>query len=158
MFTPSVFASGVPGAGRIYNIIYLTHMILIVVNMIYLYGWYWRRYGGRCIEEKELYLYQGISMLAAFFIFGITAAVNQDTYTSVSAIVSIADGEAQKYRQEEEKRIEILMNESIPDPVLKEFSVKPYLLFYEDIEEDTGNWKNIRMSQYYRKHSVSLQG
>jgi len=158
MFTPSVFASGVPGAGRIYNIIYLTHMILIVVNMIYLYGWYWRRYGGRCIEEKELYLYQGISMLAAFFIFGITAAVNQDTYTSVSAMVSIADGEAQKYRQEEEKRIEILMNESIPDPVLKEFSVKPYLLFYEDIEEDTGNWKNIRMSQYYRKHSVSLQG
>ena len=62
----------------------------------------------------------------------------------------------QRYREEEERRMEILADESAHDAVLEEFSVKPYLLFYEDIEEDTGNWKNVRMSQYYRKNSVSL--
>ena len=76
MFTPSVFASGVPGAGRIYNIIYLTNLVLIVVNMIYLYGWYWKKYGEKRVEEKKLDFYQIVSMMAAFFIFGITAAVN----------------------------------------------------------------------------------
>ena len=156
MFTPSVFASGVPGAGRIYNIIYLTHLLLIVVNMIYLYGWYWKRYGEKQIEEKKLSFYQIFSMLTAFFIFGITAAVNHDTYTSVSAATAIVDGEAQRYKEEEKRRMEILADGSIPDAVLDEFSVKPYLLFYEDIEEDTGNWKNVRMGQYYRKNSVSL--
>ena len=50
-----------------------------------------RRKAGR---RKKLDFYQIVSMMAAFFIFGITAAVNHDTYTSVSAVMAIVDGEA----------------------------------------------------------------
>ena len=156
MFTPSVFASGIPGAGRIYNIIYLTHLILIVVNMIYLYGWYWRRYGEKKIAERDFFCYHAASFGAACFIFGITAAVNLDTYTSVSAAASLMSGEAEEYQKEQEKRLEILEDTDQPDAVLKEFSEKPYLLFYEDIEADPKNWKNLRMSDYYRKNTVCL--
>lgn len=156
MFTPSVFASGIPGAGRIYNIIYLTHLILIVVNMTYLYGWYWIRYGGKKMEERELFIFRSASFGAAAFIFGITAAVNFDTYTSVSAMVSVLSGEAAEYQKQQEERQLILEDTKQPDAALREFTEKPYLLFYEDIEEDIGNWKNLRMSSYYRKDTVRL--
>ncbi len=156
MFTPSVFASGIPGAGRIYNIIYLTHLLLLVINMIYLYGWYWVRYGGKKMEERHLLTFRLAAFGAAGFIFGITAAVNIDTYTSVSAVASILSGEAAEYQKQQEERLLILENPKISDAVLREFSEKPYLLFYEDIEEDTGNWKNLRMSSYYRKNTIRL--
>ncbi|MFQ8702558.1 MAG: DUF6056 family protein [Eisenbergiella sp.] len=156
MFTPSVFASGIPGAGRIYNIIYLTHLLLLVINMIYLYGWYWVRYGGKKMEERHLLTFRLAAFGAAGFIFGITAAVNIDTYTSVSAVASILSGEAAEYQRQQEERLLILENPKISDAVLREFSEKPYLLFYEDIEEDTGNWKNLRMSSYYRKNTIRL--
>ena len=97
-----MFASGIPGAGRIYNIIYLTHLLLLVVNMIYLYGWYWVRYGGKKIEERYLLTFRLAAFGSAGFIFGITAAVNIDTYTSVSAVASILSGEAAEYQKQQE--------------------------------------------------------
>lgn len=42
MFTESIYAGGGPGAGRIYNVIFLTYLILIMLNLVYLYGWYWK--------------------------------------------------------------------------------------------------------------------
>lgn len=82
--------------------------------------------------------------------------MNLDTYTSVSAAASLMSGEAEEYQKEQEKRLEILEDTDQPDAVLKEFSEKPYLLFYEDIEADPKNWKNLRMSDYYRKNTVCL--
>jgi len=71
-------------------------------------------------------------------------------------VASILSGEAAEYQRQQEERLLILENPKISDAVLREFSEKPYLLFYEDIEEDTGNWKNLRMSSYYRKNTIRL--
>ena len=71
-------------------------------------------------------------------------------------MASILSGEAAEYQKQQEERLLILENPQLSDAVLQEFSEKPYLLFYEDIEEDTGNWKNLRMSSYYRKNTVRL--
>ena len=96
--------------------------------------------------------------LAAIFCFGIIAGVDPDQFTSVSAVVSLMSGEAQEYRKQEEERLEILYDDAARDVELKEFSSKPYLLFYEDIEANKENWKNIRMSGYYGKDSVRMIG
>ena len=57
MFTESIYAGGGPGAGRIYNVIFLTYLILIMLNLVYLYGWYWKKYGsGKKVEEKDIQL------------------------------------------------------------------------------------------------------
>lgn len=56
----------------------------------------------------------------------------------------------------QEERLEILLDDTISDAELKEFTVKPYLLFYEDIEPDAKIWKNLRMRDYYRKNTVRL--
>lgn len=156
MFTPSVYASGEPGAGRIYNIIYLTHLLFIVINLLYLYGWYWKKYGEKKMEQKDVSLYQAAVFCGAAFCFLITAGVNADAFASTSAAASLVTGEAREYKRQQEERLEILLDDEIRDAELKDFTVKPYLLFYEDIEPDAGNWKNIRMRDYYRKNSVRL--
>lgn len=157
MFTPSVYASGNPGAGRIFNTIFLTYLILIVVNLIYLYGWYWMKYGcEKKMEDRELQIWHIAGTLGAAFCFLIVAGVTPERFTSVSAALSLAEGEAEAYWNQEEERLDILRDSSIQDAELKEFTRKPELLFYEDIEAETDNWKNVRMSGYYGKNTVKL--
>ncbi|MDO4333616.1 MAG: hypothetical protein Q4C58_13150 [Eubacteriales bacterium] len=159
MFTPSVYASGDPGSGRIYNIIFLTHLLLIVVNLVYFYGWYWKKYqAAKRMEEKDLRIYHISSALGVAFCFIIAAGVNQDAFTTTSALSSLLKGEAASYKQQQEERLELLLDETVKDAELKEFVNKPYLLYYEDIEADADNWKNVRMSGYYRKDTVKLAG
>lgn len=157
MFTESIYAGGGPGAGRIYNVIFLTYLILIMLNMVYLYGWYWKKYGSeKKVEEKDIQIWHIASAIGAGFCFLIVSGVTPDTFTSVSAAKSLLNGEAQAYQMQEQERVAILQDTSIENAELEEFQNKPYLLFYEDIEEDTNNWKNVRMSSYYRKNSVKL--
>lgn len=157
MFTPSVYASGNPGAGRIFNTIFLTYLILIVVNLIYLYGWYWMKYGcEKKMEDRELQIWHIAGTLGAAFCLLIVAGVTPERFTSVSAALSLAEGEAEAYWNQEEERLEILRDSSIQDAELKEFTRKPELLFYEDIEPEADNWKNVRMSGYYGKNTVKL--
>ena len=93
MFTPSVYASGNPGAGRIYNTIFLSYLILIVLNLVYLYGWYWKKYGAeKRMEEKDFQIWHIAGIFAAIFCFGIVAAVSPDEFTSVSAAASLISG------------------------------------------------------------------
>lgn len=157
MFTPSVYASGVSGAGRIYNIIYLTYLLLLVVNMIYLYGWFVKKCGVRSmISEKDDIIYRCVSLLGIGFCAVLFAAVVPERFTASSALNSIVSGEAKIWQQEEEERMEILLDDEVRDAEIKEFSVKPALLFYEDIEAKADDWKNNRMSKYFRKNSVRL--
>ena len=84
MFTESIYAGGVPGAGRIYNVIFLTYLILIMLNLVYLYGWYWKKYGsGKKVEEKDIQLWHIASAAGAVFCFLIVAGVTPDAFTSV---------------------------------------------------------------------------
>ena len=111
---------------------------------------------GKKVEEKDIQLWHIASAAGAVFCFLIVAGVTPDAFTSVSAAKSLLNGEAQAYRAQEQERVAILEDTSIENAELKEFQNKPYLLFYEDIEADTNNWKNVRMSSYYRKNSVIL--
>lgn len=157
MFTPSVYASGGPGAGRIYNIIYLTYLLLLVFNMLYLYGWFVKKCDvRRRIGEKEDAVCRVSVLLGAGFCAALFAAVVPEQFTSVSALNCIVSGEAGVWQQEEQERMEILLDDAVRDAEIREFSVKPSLLFYEDIEAEADNWKNIRMSGYFRKDSVRL--
>lgn len=157
MFTPSVYASGEPGAGRIYNIIYLTYLLLVIVNMLYLYGWFVKKCGvQRRNDAAEGNVYRITVLVAAVFCAMLFAAAVPERFTSVSAINSIVNGEARTWKQEEQERLEILLDDAVKDAEIREFSVKPELLFYEDIEKEPDNWKNIRMSGYFGKDSVRL--
>ena len=158
MFTPSIYANGQPGAGRIYNIIYLTYLLLIVVNLVYLYGWYWKKYGvEKKLEEKDERIWQAAVLLVAGFCFCIEAGVDTGSFTSTSAMMSLISGEAQEYKMQQDQRMKLLLDESVTDVALQAFSIKPELLYYEDIEYDPSGWINTRMANYYRKSVVWLE-
>ncbi len=156
MFTPSVYASGNPGAGRIFNVIYLTFLLLITFDLFYLTGWCLHRYGAR-VEKKKLEAGKLCGLAAFLFCAALFVKAKPEEFTASAALQSLVSGEAASYRAQQEVRLEQLLDDTVDDAVLMEFTVKPQLLFYEDIEEDPEGWKNVRMRDYYRKHSVRLQ-
>lgn len=171
MFTPSLFATGVPGGGRVFNIIYLDSQLLLAGNLFYCMGWMFRKwqgawYGGAaegkengvsCLDRKETLQYLAGLLLFGVVIGAMYAKVNPDYFTSTSAIRSLVSGEAAAYGEESKERERILQEEKTDEVVIPKLRTHPYLLFWSDIEEDQGDWKNKSMAKYYQKEAVSGQ-
>ncbi|MBR5248849.1 MAG: hypothetical protein IKV27_07920 [Lachnospiraceae bacterium] len=51
----------------------------------------------------------------------------------------------------------MLEEESGDNAELKPFTVRPYLLFFDDIKEDQFHWINKSMADYYGKEKVTLK-
>lgn len=62
-------------------------------------------------------------------------------------------GEAATYKQEADERIAIL-NEKGNISELSEFTVRPHVLYFDDITEDEDNWKNQAVANWYGKEKV----
>lgn len=164
-FTPNIYALQILGAGRVLNLYRLNFYVLIYANELYWIGWLWRRYrechpeemkAVNCQEVRNSYLLPGwivggIVLCLSLFAWG------GQTLTTVSAVHSLRHGEAKQYRQEYEERLLLLENSDSKEAYLKHFSVKPYLLYFGDIVEDTEDWVNKAIATYYDKDIVGLQ-
>ena len=155
MFTPSLYAMGVAGGGRIFNIIFLDYLFLIILNIYYFLGWIYRHCGlgenkVSCVESSNIKIYLLVLLCVTIFIGGLYSEVNPDYFTSTSAIKSLVSGEAADYGAETAKRTIQLQNNRQKSIQLEIFKTKPYLLYYSDIEIDADDWKNNSMERYYR--------
>lgn len=169
MFTPGLFATGIPGSGRAFNIIFLDSQLLLAGNLFYCMGWMFRKWQGvwcggaaerkensvSCLERKETLQY-----LIGIFLFGVMIGamytkVNPDNFTSTSAIYSLASGEAAAYGEETRERERLVREIKADEITLPKLRTHPYLLFLGDIEEDQGDWKNKSMARYYQKEAIS---
>lgn len=74
-------------------------------------------------------------------------------YSSYIAYVELKNGEAKEYYSTYEKRLEQI-SEGNPDVVLEDYSVKPYLLYFDDITSDVYDWKNAAYARWYGLNSV----
>lgn len=162
MFTPSLYATGEVGGGRIFNIIFLDFLLLLMGNLFYIAGWFCRRHVGgvsseqeSCLEHHNTKLYLLAIFVFAAFIGILYAQVNPDYFTSTSAARSLICGEAAQYGEETSARTEILHSSSDDDLQLEPFQTQPYLLYFSDISKDPADWKNISMSKYYQKNSIT---
>lgn len=159
-FTPTLYALQILGAGRVQNLYRLNFFVLLYINEIYWIGWIWRR----CKEKQSERIFnQGqISyLLPGWFVGSLILCLALwiwagNTLTTVSAIQSLRKGEAQQYRQEYEERLLVLEDSAIKEVYLEPFSVKPYLLFFNDMVYDTENWVNKAMADYFDKDVVGL--
>lgn len=169
MFTPSLFATGIPGGGRIFNIIFLDSLLLLAGNLFYCMGWMFRKWQGAwygdaaegkengvsCLERKETMQY-----LVGIFLFGVVIGamytkVNPDYFTSTSAIYSLVSGEAAAYGEESKERERLVQEAKTDEIILPRLRTQPYLLFCSDIEEDPGDWKNKSMARYYQRDAIT---
>lgn len=161
MFTPSLYATGEAGGGRIFNIIFLDFLLLIVGNLFYITGWFCQHMksiqenGGSCLERRDTKLYLLTVFAVAAFISILYARANPDYFTSTSAAHSLIYGEAARYGEEAAQRTETLHSSEGADIRLELFQTKPYLLFFSDISTDPSDWTNVLMSRYYQKNSIT---
>lgn len=91
-------------------------------------------------------------MLLIFY----TSVNREGEYISYGAYASLVTGQAKTYHEEYLERLEVLKDEDNLNPVLKPFTQKPFLLYVDDIIEDPLDWRNMAMSNWYRKESVTL--
>lgn len=159
--TPSLFAQGGIGEGRLINIIYFSYFYFMAINIYYWIGWF--RF--QCVKHHILnpnntnVVYRKFAtVLLCFFIIlvGLISASNWNQYTSVKSYHSLEKGEAKQYKQEAIKRFQLLEGKH-QNVVLPQFTVYPELLFYADISSDPNHWINIPLAQIYHKKSVKLE-
>lgn len=163
MFTPSLFAGGDAGGGRIFNIMFLDFMILTILNIFYFMGWLYKKLGfaehvsGCCLEKADVKWYLLAVLCLGLFVGAMYTKVNPDYFTSTSALYSLMTKEGRDYGRETAEREELLKQAGASDSAditIPRLTIHPYLLFWSDIEEDAGDWTNKSMARYYGKDSV----
>lgn len=158
MFCPPVYAMGNVGDKRLLNIVYLSYILLLTVNLIYWLGWLSGKLSsGKTLSRKGAFAALTAG-LAVFAILSAFAMLRGTGFAAVGALSTLRSGEAQEYHACAQQRFALLHDETIADAVLEPFSVTPYLLYFDDITADPSDWRNEDMSTFYGKNSVVLAG
>lgn len=172
--TPLFYAQGLRMPYRMMNIIYFSYYIFVPLNLIYLLGWISHKYPNNLLERGIIILESSgkkysryLSLVLLLFsmgcigLFTVSETENQEVTlggmpASISAVYSLATGEASTYDQEMNARNEYLSTTSERDVILEPLSATPYVIFHTDITTDPTHWKNAHMALYYNKASIRL--
>lgn len=165
-FTPSLYAQGRMQAGRLHDTVYFVLILMLYVVMFYTIGWiyqkkYKRNYSKKKKEEKqELFVASKGCVLVLFLIWIVGSVLHMgittEIYVGTDAAYALISGQAESYRQENEKRLELLESTE-KNVVLPKFTNAPKLLQFDDISPNPGEWLNTAMAEYYGKESVQRE-
>ena len=159
-FTPPLYAMGAYPQ-RIIDIIYYCYYLFLFFNLFYFCGWMVKKRGQNPPKnemnhsEKKIRKYAPAFLCICGFMF-LAAYVQKPQIAAVEAIRSLWSGEARLYDMEADARKERYLDPSQSHVVVNEFSVKPYLIYCDDITTDVSSWKNENVAIYYHKKSVLL--
>lgn len=157
LFTPSFYSMGIPGPDRLLNICKYLYILLLVINVCYWLGYFMRIRNDLLafLKGKVLMGYLAVVACLLLICFKVSGSGALLDYSSYAAYVSLMAGEAQQFRSEYESRLEILQGEE-KVVSLSPYSVKPYLLFFDDIQPTQSDWRNNAVAAWYGKEAVSL--
>lgn len=167
MFTPTLYALGMVGLARVDNIIQMVYYVCLFMVTAYWMGYFSHRKeyekaycGANAGEalgsflEKTKGLMTAVCFCLVLLVWVLTA--DKNTYTSISALRSLVNGEAQTFYAEAMERHDIYIDEDIVDVEVKPYSAKPALFAFDDLSKDRENWLNLAVMQYYHKAYVKL--
>ena len=86
-----------------------------------------------------------------------TMTADKNTYAGISALRSLANGDAAVFYEEAMERHALYVDDTIKDVVIEPYSARPALFDFEDLKTNTENWLNLAVSDYYHKDSVRLR-
>lgn len=171
MFTPTLYAVGMVGLSRVDNIIQMVYYLVLFAVTAYWLGYFSHRSRDSVSDtvqpdmrslragetfgiflEKAGMRMTALCLLITLVIWIFTA--DKNTYTSISALRSLVNGEAQTFYAEAMARHDIYLDDTITDVEVKPYSAKPALFDAIDLSEDAGNWINLAVARYYHKESV----
>lgn len=148
MLCPSYYAMGAAGAGRLVNVIYFAFILLVFVNAFYCCG-----YLAVKLKFPEFSWKSGWTL--TIILIGTGAVLGSfKSSAGYSAWQSVVSGEAGLYSQEADARYNLYINSGGKDVEVRSFSVYPQLLYFDDITEDAGDWRNENVTEYYGLSSV----
>lgn len=167
-FTPPIYALGAGSLvweTRIMNILYFNFLWLWSFMLFYLSGWLfhrrpkhknvrgtmWHSHYKRPVSQPTFYI--SIALVLTI----LTLPLSKTPVTGLSALQSLADGSALQYALEADERNEIYRNKSINHANVLAYTVKPYVLYYDDIKADKNDWRNTSVAKYYNKDSVAIR-
>jgi hypothetical protein len=157
MNTPIYYSTGnAAGPGRYRNIVYLTYLLLAIVNTFYISGWLVSEKGKRHLNIEELgpaFKKIKLYVVAALIVFIVTSCRTNNLGGLVSDFLK---GRMSTYADEYDMRLKILEDQNVNDAVFYEFSQKPKTIFFDDAKEDSEHWENRAISRYYGKDSVTV--
>lgn len=157
MFTPTLYALGMVGLARVDNIIQMVYYLCLVMITAYWLGYLNHRGAGEAFGlflDKTKGRMTAVCFCLMLLIWVLTA--DKNTYTSISALRSLVNGEAQTFYAEAMERHDIYIDEDIVDVEVKPYSAKPALFSFDDLSTDRENWLNLAVMQYYHKAYVKL--
>lgn len=176
--TPVFYAQGLRMPYRMMNIIFFSAYSFIGFNMLYFLGWLGKKYGNcvllttltqacNTIKQSSKRTFMAIVLcMSAFFVACIgRIEVGETEYKSgnagfgnmpmsISAIYSLANGEAKQYDAELTARDEFLSNTDELHVAVPALSARPELIFHTDITSDPGDWRNAHLAMFYEKEIV----
>lgn len=176
--TPVFYAQGLRIPYRMMNIIFFSAYSFIGFNMIYFLGWLGKKYGNTafltactnvCNKIKQSGKCTCIALALCLSCFLIACIgqidVGETEYKSgnagfgnmpmsISAIYSLATGEAKVYDAELTARDKYLRETDELHVAVPALSVKPELIYHTDITSDPGDWRNAHLAMFYRKEIV----
>lgn len=168
-FTPALYGVGNVTAGRILNLTQGIFYIMVWVVLYYCLGWLNYKVNH---SEKEFFAdcatimktcgkyfraYRWVGLLAVLLV--LVGTGDKNTFSSLSALRSLLTGEAQTYRAEADERLTLYLDETVDIVEVEPFSVKPKVLFFNDLQEEDSveYWINKSVAAYYHKEKVILK-
>lgn len=157
IMTPPLFADGTWGPGRLINVLYYSYYSLLVGNMLYWMGWLQRRVpvlkGNEEKTQKSWIVPVTLAVAAVLFV-GLLKVYGLQSTNSTSALLSIMKGEAATYKAENIERWRLYDDESIQDVEVADFTVKPRVLYHDDVSTDANDWRNWTTLGFFKKQSI----
>lgn len=162
MFTPTLFAVGMVGLSRVDNIIQMVYYLCLFFVTTYWFGWLNHRNAGQSAGAYfGMFLERTGNRMTAAGIFIVllvwTMTADKNTYAGISALRSLANGDAAVFYEEAMERHALYVDDTIKDVVIEPYSARPALFDFEDLKTNTENWLNLAVSDYYHKDSVRLR-
>lgn len=162
MFTPTLFATSSDGPDRCKNAMRVVLYLLVFFNLVNASGWLaqHKREGLACRmlteAEKNYPSWLAVFVLCLGAVFVLPA--DKNTYTSISAVRSLANGEAALFHEENMERVAIFEAAGEKEAVISYLTVRPYLLFTEDAgnEGSTDYWINLALTDYYHLSGLTV--
>ena len=153
-FTPSLYSLGHAGLSRTLNAVKITWQMLLIINVIYWCGWFWKKYKG--VREAELFQWWFYPLIAVMVLLVFHAEVNKaGSFSSFGAYYYIHTGEAYNFYQQYLERVEKLNGEE-QRVGLSPYIWKPWFLYMGDLSENPDAEANRSLANWYDKEAVFL--
>lgn len=146
VFTPVIYANSA-FYGRCKNVSFGMMMFMYLINIIYIIGWAYNKFGK--LSDIKLVKIKHLAIYPVFAIMILCVAANKKTLDYYSAQDSLVIGQAQSFDSYVDARFDLYYDNSIKDVVVEEITWIPPIFYWDDqcIHE---------LENYFYKNSITV--